>query len=65
MRWETVDTGEKVIVGGGLIAKVNEVINGIVEEGTESVLEPVANVDRIWESWVVVRDWDDAPASSC
>ena len=36
-----------MIVGGGLIAKVNEVINGIVEEGTESVLEPVANVDRI------------------
>ena len=36
-----------MIVGGRLIAKVNEVIGGTVEEGTESVLEPVANTDRI------------------
>ena len=43
----TVEMGEKVIVGGGVITKVGEVIGGTAEEGTGSALEPAANADRI------------------
>jgi len=39
--------GEKVIVGGGVITKVGEVIDGTTGEGVGSALEPAANTDRI------------------
>jgi len=36
-----------VIVGGGVITKVDEVIGGMAEEGAGSALEPAANAERI------------------
>jgi len=39
--------GEKVIVGGGVITKVDKVIGSMAGEDAGSVLEPAANVDKI------------------
>ena len=44
---EAVEMGEKVIVGGGVITKVGEVIGGTAEEGAGSALGPAANAERI------------------
>jgi len=43
----TVETGEKVIVGDGVITKGDKVFGGIAGEGAESALELVANAERI------------------
>ena len=42
-----VTTEEKVIVGGGVITKVGEVIGGTAREGAGSALGPAANAERI------------------
>jgi len=47
IRQGTVETGERVIVGGRVITKVDEVIGGMAEKGVRSALKPVANADRI------------------
>jgi len=39
-----------VIVGGRVIAEVDEIIDGITGEGLGLALELTANTDRIWES---------------
>jgi len=39
-----------VIVGGRVIADIDEIMDGMTGEGSGLALELAANTDRIWES---------------